>query len=359
MSRKLKDIETTEVSFVDKPATEKKFLFFKARGEGRGVGGATQADGGAKYCVCPECGHSEKHEKTGEAKSTPCTKINCPKCGAAMQGSDTKVSKEEKIKINIESDGTIDGTKITLNGDEVKELKDFSFHFYSGEGDVYPTKPVSCSYSKIVKEEDGFHHSETFYLTKGDTSMNPEILKMLQEYLGDEKIDIEKAEELSDKAVDAIKEALKLVNKYKGDFPDDLTKAVGTLAKYAGYGYGYPAKKEKEDVSKSGAKFSKDTLDKLAKAVEALEALKSVLPKLKEETQKSDVEKTVEKLNKSIEELEKKNKAEADEGLAKTLKELTNRLETVEKGTGIKKSVTSQDGNNGADADKRWPSFST
>jgi hypothetical protein len=31
--RKLEDIETTEVSFADKPATGKKFLFFKRKGE--------------------------------------------------------------------------------------------------------------------------------------------------------------------------------------------------------------------------------------------------------------------------------------------------------------------------------------
>jgi len=64
-------------------------LLSKSRGEGRGAGGSAQGDSGAKYCVCPKCEYSEKHEKTGEGKSVPCTKIKCPKCGAAMIGSDT------------------------------------------------------------------------------------------------------------------------------------------------------------------------------------------------------------------------------------------------------------------------------
>jgi len=57
----------------------------KARGEGRGTGGSAQGDGGAKYCVCPDCSYSAKHKK-GE----PCTKLKCPKCGATLKGSDTK-----------------------------------------------------------------------------------------------------------------------------------------------------------------------------------------------------------------------------------------------------------------------------
>jgi len=51
----------------------------KARGEGQGVGGEKQGDGGADSCVCPKCGYKAKHEK-----GKPCG--NCPKCGAKMVG---------------------------------------------------------------------------------------------------------------------------------------------------------------------------------------------------------------------------------------------------------------------------------
>lgn len=66
-----------------------------ARGQGKGVGGDIQKDLGAKYCVCPECGHSQKHPITGEGQSIPCAKIKCPECGKMMVGSDTpKISAE-------------------------------------------------------------------------------------------------------------------------------------------------------------------------------------------------------------------------------------------------------------------------
>ncbi len=211
-------------------------------------------------------------------------------------------------------------------------------------------------FKKEKSDEKSHADSKVNRLTKGDYLMNKELRELIEEYFGDKFVaeEFEKAEKLSDKALNAIRGALKLINKYKADLPDDLKKAVGILAKYAGYGYGYPAKKE--DVEKSGAKFSKDTLEKLKKAIESLEALKTVLPELKEETQKSKVEKSIEELAKSIGALENKKTEEAESELTKTLAELTKRLETVEKGTGVKKSVDGQDGD-GDSSDKKWPSF--
>jgi DNA-directed RNA polymerase subunit RPC12/RpoP len=52
----------------------------KARGEGQGVGGPRQGDGGPAYCVCPKCGAKVKH-----TSDEPCKQQRCPKCGAAMQ----------------------------------------------------------------------------------------------------------------------------------------------------------------------------------------------------------------------------------------------------------------------------------
>jgi len=51
----------------------------KARGEGQGVGGERQGDGGAEYCVCTKCGYKTKHER-----GKPCG--TCPKCGTKMIG---------------------------------------------------------------------------------------------------------------------------------------------------------------------------------------------------------------------------------------------------------------------------------
>ena len=61
----------------------------KARGEGQGVGGERQGDGGAETCVCPKCGKEIEHER-GE----PCTKRKCPDCGATMVGKEIKMDKK-------------------------------------------------------------------------------------------------------------------------------------------------------------------------------------------------------------------------------------------------------------------------
>ena len=53
----------------------------KARGEGQGVDGDRQEDGGTDMCVCPECGAKAEHKR-----GVPCTEQECPECGTAMVG---------------------------------------------------------------------------------------------------------------------------------------------------------------------------------------------------------------------------------------------------------------------------------
>ncbi|MEW6264513.1 MAG: NifB/NifX family molybdenum-iron cluster-binding protein [Thermodesulfobacteriota bacterium] len=48
-------------------------------GSGSGRGGRNLASGSAGYCVCPQCGQREPHQR-GE----PCIERKCPNCGAAM-----------------------------------------------------------------------------------------------------------------------------------------------------------------------------------------------------------------------------------------------------------------------------------
>jgi len=52
-----------------------------ARGEGQGVNGPRQGDGGASTCKCSKCGATISH-----VKGTPCNESKCPKCGAPMIG---------------------------------------------------------------------------------------------------------------------------------------------------------------------------------------------------------------------------------------------------------------------------------
>jgi len=69
-------------------------LLGEERGEGQGVGGPRQGDGGAATCKCPECGYTMTHDR-----GTPCTEIDCPKCGAKMVGTDTSESKNNTVTV--------------------------------------------------------------------------------------------------------------------------------------------------------------------------------------------------------------------------------------------------------------------
>lgn len=320
-SRKLKDIEVRELSLVNDPANERKFLFVKSNKK-----------------------------------------------------------KSVKLDLGITSDGTVGGTVIKLNGEDLADVENFNFNLYNSLNNG-PDSPVGCSYSKLVDGDNGFKRSETFWLSKAKgISMDSELVELLKSLFGDE-VDFKKKADIGEDALKAVKSALKTLGKYKDDFPDDLKKAIGTLAKYASDGYGYPEakgdkdKKEEEDkdkLKKAGAKFSKDTLTKLQEVVKAVEALKSILPELKEATQKSKDGDEKDELSKSLEELQKKlatltksvseeDKSKGSEEIGKlteTIKSLTERLTTIEKAAGVKQGIDGQDDIKDDDnKDKKWPSL--
>lgn len=371
----LKNIEPSEISFTDLPATRKRFLFFKRDMQ-------------------------KLFDKYQDSSDIHQRRFLIAK------------KDDKKINISIESDGTIKGTKIIVSGEEIKNLQDFHFSFYKPRGEegkeIAGVSPISCSYSKITETEDGFKHSDTFYLSKSEMEvngmdMNKELKDLLDSYFDEEvsfapeEFELEKAE-LSDKALNAIKGALKLISKYKADFPDDLKGAVGVLAKYASYGYGYPAKKkgevkkeedkkvEDKDVEKSGKALSKDTVGKIKNVIKAINGLNSVIKALNDllpEEDRKDLEKSAvvegkdadkefknaldevsdiaKKLEKKLEEkdqtIEKlgKDLEEKDKGIS----ELSKRLETLEKDKGIKKTIEGQDdgGDDENKPKKKWSSF--
>jgi predicted Fe-Mo cluster-binding NifX family protein len=49
-------------------------------GQGRGRMGGPVAGGPGGYCVCPQCGHRQPHER-----GVPCSQQQCPKCGLVMR----------------------------------------------------------------------------------------------------------------------------------------------------------------------------------------------------------------------------------------------------------------------------------
>ncbi len=303
---KLKNIKINEVSMVDLPANKLPFLFFKN-------------DGGRRIEL---------------------------------------LSKKKKMKIEIESDGTAKGTAIAINGDKLGEIRDFSFYFYGNDAQ----SPVSCSYSKVVEAEDGFKRTETFYLSKGENIMTKEMLKALQDYFGTEDIDFEKKvdEEVIQKAIELI------TKEYKEDFPEDLDEAIGVLAKRASGGYQV---KKDEDLEKAGAKFSKDVLTKLRAVLASVEALKSILPDMKESTEKSDggnvdeLTKQLTELKETIAEMTKSSDSEKKDKLTETIDAMKKQIEILGKGGATKKSISGQDDNDdepkgaGENGEVLWKSF--
>jgi len=123
---------------------------------------------------------------------------------------------------------------------------------------------------------------KTFYIKKQRRSLM-DLIDILKDMLGpDTELsddEVKKAKELTEDAAKAIAGALKILNKYKDDMPDDVLAAIKTLAKYASYGY--PAKKsadvdfvvELTDIEKAGARLSKATIEELKKAIEILRGI--------------------------------------------------------------------------------------
>lgn len=280
---KLKDIKIHEVSMVDLPANKLPFLFFK--------------------------------NEDGQPIET--------------------FNKKKKMKIEIESDGTAKGTKISIDGKSLGEIRDFSFYFYGSDAQ----SPVSCNYSKVVEAEDGFKRTETFYLSKGEI-MDKKTLELLKAYFGEEDVDVEK--KIDEKE---IQKALALITKeYKDDLPEDLEKAVGVLAINACCS---EVKVSDEDVKKAGAKFSKDVIAKLKAIITAVEALKGLLPEVgKESKEKSDNSDEVAELTKRIAELTESLAKGKNDELTETLESLKKKIEVLEKGGVEKTSIEEQETEN-------------
>jgi len=97
-----------------------------------------------------------------------------------------------------------------------------------------------------------------------------------EDKLEDLTIEAEVEKKLSDKAANAVKGALKMLDAYKGEFTGKLKSAVEALAEAAGYGYPegeYAKPKEKESAEKSGRRISKETKEKIQAIIKELSEL--------------------------------------------------------------------------------------
>lgn len=238
------------------------------------------------------------------------------------------------LEINISSNGTQEGTKIKVNGEEIKGLTSINLWYNAplpGSSVSMSGPALSCSYCKVVEVEDGFSRTETYTLNKGEHTMDKELVKLLKSYFGDKWTMIK--EDLSEDAVKALKEALITVNKYKDEFPDELKGAVGMLAKYASSGYGSEKEEETEEEKKrrlaeeaAAAAANKKSADAVAKQITDV---------------KTEITKSITDLTKAV-----TDGNEAGKKLATDVASLAQRLDAVEKNATVRKGVEGQEDNN-------------
>lgn len=227
-----------------------------------------------------------------------------------------------------------------------------------------------------------------FIIKKEGIKMEEELKKELEELFEEDEIevineeieilkgdDVKKKEKLSEEALKAVKSAASLLNKHKEDLTDELLTVLKALVKYASYGYPEKAAVTKEeitiddliDVEKSGARFSKATIEQINKAIEML---KGLLSAREDELKKAGLDKlpieVVAKLErlKLMEEEEKRRieveKQAKDQALLETVNVLKAEVENLKKTKGVKKSIDGQDTDDADDEDgeeDKWPSI--
>jgi len=183
--------------------------------------------------------------------------------------------------------------------------------------------------------------------------------------------EIKKAEALPEAAAKALKPALEVINEYKDNMPDDILGAVQTIIKHAALDYPEGDK----EVSKAGAKLSKSTIELIKKALaflkdsplgrqQAIDVLSEMLgekvaPAKKtadgEEKLSADTLAKLERLE-ELEDAEKNRieKAEAEKAkkAEEEKKDLLARLEALEAGKPIKKSIDGPEGDKKKDVKK-------
>lgn len=314
----------------------------KARGEGQGVGGPRQGDGGANTCICPKCGETISHDR-----GTPCQQMKCPKCGTTMTGKSEKKEKEEE--------------------EEEEEGKDKK----KSEGDEIGFPPPSalreswgafCNEKGIADETDAEKVFDA-WVEYCKANRYPQPYPYPYPY---PKPDEGKQE--GGRNSERLKEATYLLDKLITGEKDDKRKGMlreikALLSRMMGGAYPYPtpyplpkksetdeaAKADKgkgdDDLEKAGAKISKARLKTLTEAIEKLRAL---VDELSPEASKSleDLAKSLSDEAKAEETIDAMQKALAEE-TKKTFTDLlapiTERLERIEKIEGIKKSADGQE----------------
>jgi hypothetical protein len=249
--------------------------------------------------------------------------------------------KKTDADIRITSDGTHEGTKLTVNGEEIEDLKSFYFSYFKpAEGEELYIDPLSCSYTVSSDAEGGFQHEETYNLAKGeDRKMDFVKLGAFVKALTGKDV----TEEQFKKMDETTQHELFVLSQYEGQMPTDLSKAVGHFMKLDEPPADPPAETPKdppEDPPATSGELTPETLASLQTMVDGLTAL---ITGKKVEKGKGGSEDVLAKLQAFADRIGKLEKGETppteNQKVLDLLKSIEDRLQVVEKSSGIEKGI--------------------
>jgi len=257
------------------------------------------------------------------------------------------------------------------------------FLYYKGE------KGVKCPQcGEILKDERKGEDSKSCTLirckkcgylfnpvTKKGVIKMKILRKFIEEFSGDKFKPEDFAKEIEKSGEEIFEKATKMLNDYRDGFPDDLKKAVVTLAK--GLYIAATEKSDDTDTDKDKGDNDDATIEKKLKEKLSKEEFGKVKDLFQKKGDDADTDKdkdddgdSIEKQIKealSDEEFEKiehifktANYNNNEKEIVKMLKNFNDRIATIEDGTGIKKGLDGQDDDDDDDdndSEDNWPSI--
>jgi len=261
-----------------------------------------------------------------------------------------------EVDVRLQSDGTLEGTKLTVNGKEIEDLKAFYFNYFKPDNDeeLY-IDPVSCSYTVASDAENGFETSYHLSKAEGNTMDYAKLIAFIKALTAKDVTEAQ-LKKLDQEAIDS----LNILSQYEGQMPADLSKAVGHFLKDLD---AEPAAEEETDPPAN--KYSDE---EMAALKTALDAIAEIIGGKKEDGKEpTGAEAILEKLKAITARIGKLEKGEdpkpgekpegtdadpdPDPGVAKileALKGIEDRLQVVEKSAGVARQAE-ETGGAGAD----------
>ena len=229
--------------------------------------------------------------------------------------------------IQLKSDGTVQGTEITINGKSISPLE-FNFSMFAPTDitDDTPTLPVFARYTVASKgESGGFSSTKTFILSEtrktektdsGEVEYEqPDVedLETIQKYVGAEE-EIAMSKTVASK----FSASLNVLGEYYAEFPADVRQAIESISKIAVAGQideedvitieKSDKETEEKTVSEEGKKDEKTTEEASTEtsAIENLTVEVSAWDILAGKVTEKVTEKVIEALKPMLEGLEKR-----------------------------------------------------